>query len=141
MLTHSSAKPRSTKRLVDAGKTGMAGVLAACATCAGAAAPAPAARAPTVDIRHVAIDLKFDLPARQAQGSTTLTLVPRHATDRVNLDAGMLAIESVTLNDRTALRWDYDGGDRDDGLQIQLATAATRRANASHCASPTARSG
>jgi aminopeptidase N len=81
---------------------------------------APTARVRTVDIEHVAVDLRFDWPARQALAGATITLAPLRATDTVNLDAGRLAIESVALADGTPLRFEYDGSDADDALRIAL---------------------
>lgn len=83
--------------------------------------PAPQwARARHFDLKHQVIDLKFDWTKKQALGSTTLTLAPFQPTDRVALDAGKLAIDSVTLVDGKPLAFQYDGGDRDNGLEITL---------------------
>jgi aminopeptidase N len=83
----------------------------------GAAAPARA------ELRHVAIDLRFDWPARQAHGSALLTLEPQTSTDRIALDAGHLKIEAVTLGADSRgkpLTFTYDGGDKDLGLIVAL---------------------
>lgn len=92
---------------------------AATAASRAAAAP-PAADADTVTVQHVALDLRFDWPQRQAHGSATLTLVPRVATRTARLDAGHLRIESVTLVGGRRLASTYEGGDRDGGLVLTL---------------------
>jgi aminopeptidase N len=99
----------------------------ACALCTGASAAEPAlagSRVRNVDVQHVAVDLRFDWRARQALGSAAITLSPLRPSAKVTLDAGMLAIDSVTLaqgaKKRKALRFDYNGGDQDDGLAIAL---------------------
>ncbi|MBX7183708.1 MAG: HEAT repeat domain-containing protein [Vicinamibacteria bacterium] len=73
-----------------------------------------------IDIHHISLDLTFDLKARQARGAAAITLSLLRPAARVALDAGMLAIESVTLANGTPLAFAYDGGDSDDGLVISL---------------------
>ena len=95
----------------------------ACAAALAAArptAPGPAARRRSIDVKHVALDLRFDWGLRRAQGTATITLAPLRAADRVTLDAGRLAIEAVSLAGGSPLAFTYDGGDRDDGLLIRL---------------------
>lgn len=82
--------------------------------------PANGVRSLKTDIKHIAIDLRFDWQKKQAYGSTTITLVPLNRTDKIILDAGMLKINSATLPDGTALKVNYDGGDKNDGLEIIL---------------------
>ena len=48
-----------------------------------------------IDMQHVAVDLHFDWPARQAQATATLTLTSLTTTDTLRLDAALLHIESV----------------------------------------------
>ncbi|MFN8650739.1 MAG: M1 family aminopeptidase [Gemmatimonadales bacterium] len=74
----------------------------------------------TVDVTHLDIDLRLDWAARQARGSTVVTCSPLRATASITLDAGNLAIESITGEDGSTLAWRYDGGDRDQGLAIEL---------------------
>lgn len=97
------------------------GLMALCAsTVAATVAAHPAAvRTPSLDVHHVAIDLRLDLSARRAQGTATLTVAPRSRSTRIHLDAGRLAIDSVTLGGR-ALAWTHDAGDADDNLRILL---------------------
>ena len=77
-------------------------------------------RTSTIDVQHIAIDLRFDWHKRQAYGTTTLTLSLLAPTRTFTLDAGMLAINSVVLANGTALTFHYDGGDKNDGLEIVL---------------------
>jgi aminopeptidase N len=77
-------------------------------------------RARCVDLKHQVIDLKFDWAKKQAFGTTTITLAAFQPTDRIMLDAGNLTINLVTLSDGAPLTFHYDGGDRDNGLEIKL---------------------
>lgn len=98
------------------------GLLAALALHAQGSAPRrPAIRAARAfDLRHQALDLRFDWGARRANGSTRLSIVMLRESDRIALDAGALTIQSVTLANGTPLTHRYDGGDGDDGLAITL---------------------
>ncbi len=69
----------------NASRTGVIVLSAAVCTSHAAGAAATTARTRTLDIRHVAIDLRFDWQARQAIGNSTITLSLRRATDTVNL--------------------------------------------------------
>lgn len=77
------------------------------------------ARARKVDVKHIAIDLRFDWQKRQAFGTTAVTLSLLDAGTEVSLDAGMLTINSIKVNN-TLLKFSYDGGDQDNGLKIKL---------------------
>lgn len=77
-------------------------------------------RARAVDVKHLDIALRLDWKERQARGTTAVTFSPLRATAEVALDAGNLAIDSITAESGTALAWTYDGGDRDQGLTIRL---------------------
>ena len=77
-------------------------------------------RSRTIDVKHIAIDLRFDWQKKQAYGTTAITLAPFKATNKITLDAGMLTINSVALANDTALKFDYDGGDKNDNLKITL---------------------
>lgn len=91
----------------------------ACAVDAQELPPLRLPRVPRSDVRHLALDLRFDLVKRQAFGSATITLAPLTITDSVWLDAGMLTIERVEREGRS-LAFNYDGMDADDGLRIAL---------------------
>lgn len=79
----------------------------------------PAVRLPHIDVAHVALNLKFDWKKKQAYGTSTITLSPVTATDKVYLDAGKLTINSVKMGP-TPMKFEYDGGDKNDGLVITL---------------------
>ncbi|HQU86105.1 MAG TPA: M1 family aminopeptidase [Pyrinomonadaceae bacterium] len=76
-------------------------------------------RSRDVDIKHVAIDLKFDWDKESAYGNTIVTLAPFKNTDKIHLDAAQMQISSVTLNGKS-LKFDYKGGTDDNNLEITL---------------------
>lgn len=82
--------------------------------------PANWMRARTIDIKHIAIDLRFDWVKKQASGTTAITLVPLHTTQFITLDAGMLTIKAITLANGAPLKFVYDGSDKNDALAITL---------------------
>ncbi|HEV7682731.1 MAG TPA: M1 family aminopeptidase [Pyrinomonadaceae bacterium] len=82
--------------------------------------PANWIRSRQVDIKHIAIDLRFDWQKKQASGTTAITLAPFNPTSKITLDAGMLTINSISLSDGMPLKFNYDGGDKNDGLEILL---------------------
>ncbi len=77
-------------------------------------------RSRTIDVKHVAIDLRFDWDKEQAFGSTVVTLSPFKDTDKFLLDAAAMTINSVTLTSGTALKFNYDGKKEDDNLEVIL---------------------
>lgn len=72
-----------------------------------------------VDVQHVRLDLRFDMAARQAQGTATITVVPLQRADTLALDAGDLRIISIVSNGKP-LAFAYNGGHADGGLRIAL---------------------
>lgn len=78
------------------------------------------ARSRTLDLKHLALDLRFDWKKKQAFGTAAISLSPLNATDQVLLDAGMLTINAIALASGKRLTFDYDGGDKNDGLKINL---------------------
>ena len=82
--------------------------------------PATWSRSRKIDVKHIALDLRFDWQKKQAFGTAAVTLSPFQKTDRIALDAGMLTIQTITLANGTPLEFTYDGGDKNDGLQIRL---------------------
>lgn len=62
------------------------------------------------DMRHIALDLKFDWEKEQAYGTATITLAPLVSDMKtVNLDAGLMIINSVKLTGGNAdLQFQYD---------------------------------
>jgi aminopeptidase N len=77
-------------------------------------------RSPKTDVQHIALDLHFDWQKKQAIGTATISFVPLSPTNKVTFDAGMLTINSVKLANGGSLKYEYDGGDRNDGLAITL---------------------
>jgi aminopeptidase N len=72
-----------------------------------------------LDVKHIALDLQFDWKNRQAYGTAAITLAPLDVTSSISLDAGMLTINSITVNG-SIVKFTYDGGDQNDGLHITL---------------------
>lgn len=77
-------------------------------------------RVQNIDIKHIAIELQFDWAKQQAFGTTTILFSPLSSTNKIKLDAGMLTINSILLQSDTKLQYNYDGGDRNDNLEITL---------------------
>jgi aminopeptidase N len=77
-------------------------------------------RSRTIDVKHVAIDLRFDWDKSQALGVTTVTLAPFADTDKVKLDAAMMTINSVKIAGGPVLKYTYDGNRDGDNLDITL---------------------
>ena len=77
-------------------------------------------RSRTIDIKNLAIDLRFDWEKEQAIGSTTVTFSPFNDTDHFSLDAAMMTINLVTLANGTPLKYTYDGKKDGDNLEIML---------------------
>jgi aminopeptidase N len=82
--------------------------------------PLQSIRSPQINIKHIAIDLRFDWQKKQAYGVTAITLAPLNHANTITLDAGMLTINSIALANGKSLKFNYDGGDKNDGLQITL---------------------
>lgn len=77
----------------------------------------------SLDIQHIALDLRFDFAKRQAHGTAEITLSPLKTTNEIALDAGFLSIESVVLlnlEGLVKLAYEYPGGDQNDNLKIEL---------------------
>ncbi len=61
------------------------------------------------DVRHVALDLKFDWEKEQAYGTATITLAPLVSEMKtVELDAGLMIINSVKLLNGNGLQFRYE---------------------------------
>lgn len=72
-----------------------------------------------IDVKNVALDLRFDWQKKQAFGTATITFSPLIPTDKISLDAAMMEINSVSSNGKS-LKFDYEGGEKDDNLKISL---------------------
>ncbi len=73
-----------------------------------------------IDVKHVTLDLKFNWEKKQAFGNASISFVLLAAANSIHLDAGMLTIHSIILSNGRNLHFNYDGGDRDNGLEINL---------------------
>lgn len=72
------------------------------------------------DVKHIALDLRFDWAKKQAYGIANITLALLQPSDKIVLDAGRLVIHSITTPDGKPLTFNYDGSDRDGNLEIWL---------------------
>lgn len=83
----------------------------------------PVAQLPRVrciDIKHIALDIRFDWSKKQVIGQSTITCSMLKSADRITLDAGMMSIQSVMLSNQTKLTFQYDSSDKNDALVINL---------------------
>ncbi|CAN5458490.1 M1 family aminopeptidase [soil metagenome] len=70
--------------------------------------PAHYIRSRDYDMRHIALDLKFDWDKEQAFGTATITLAPLVPDfQKVNLDAGLMVFNSIKLGGKN-LTYNYD---------------------------------
>lgn len=70
-----------------------------------------------VDVKHIRIDVSFDIEARKVFGRCATTFAPiNDGVERVEFDAVEMRIESVTAADGTGLAYDY----ADNKLRIRL---------------------
>ena len=77
-------------------------------------------RSRKIDVKHVAIDLRFDWDKEQAMGTTTVTFSPFSDTNNFQLDAAMMTINSVKLVGGADLKYTYDGKKDGDNLDVTL---------------------
>ena len=77
-------------------------------------------RSRAIDVKHIAIDLKFDWDKESAYGTTTITVAPFKDTNIVYLDAALMTINSVSLLNGTVLKFNYDGKKENDNLEVML---------------------
>ena len=77
-------------------------------------------RSREIDVKHVAIDLRFDWEKESARGSTTIKLSPFRDTDHVSLDAAAMTITSVEMPGGKPLKFVYDAKRDGDNLAITL---------------------
>ncbi len=73
-----------------------------------------------IDVKHIALNLGFDWQKKQANGTAAINLSMLKANDRFTLDAGMLTINSIKLSNGAGLKFNYNGDDKNDGLEIML---------------------
>lgn len=77
-------------------------------------------RSRDIDVKHVAIDLRFDWSKDSAYGSTSVTLAPFKDTDRIALDAADMTVKSVTLVGGGPMTFNYDSKKENNNLEISL---------------------
>ncbi len=77
-------------------------------------------RSREVDVKNVSIDLRFDWDKEQAYGNTVVMLAPFEDLQKFYLDAAAMTINSVTLANGTALKFNYDAKKEQDNLEIML---------------------
>lgn len=81
--------------------------------------PVKEPRVRQIDVKHIALNLRFDWQKKQAFGTATITFSLLNPTDKIALDAGMLTINSIKSGEKT-LKFDYAGDDKNDNLKILL---------------------
>src|SRR5258706_4269610 len=77
-------------------------------------------RSRTIDVKNITLDLHFDWAKEQAIGSEVITLAPFDDTDKFNLDAAMMTIDSGSLVGGGASKFDDDAKKDNDNLAIML---------------------
>jgi aminopeptidase N len=83
--------------------------------------PAQWQRPRTLDVKHIALNLRFDWQKKQAFGTAKITLAPLStisATQAITLDAAMMTINAITLSDGKSLKFDYENSDKNNNLKI-----------------------
>lgn len=73
-----------------------------------------------MDVKHIALNLSFDWIKKQASGTAAITFTMLKTDHKIAFDAGMLTINSVNILSGKPLMYKYDGGDKNDGLEIEL---------------------
>jgi aminopeptidase N len=77
-------------------------------------------RSRKIDVKHLSLDLRFDWTKRQAYGVAAIAFSPFESTNELKLDAAFFKINSVTSGSGAALKFEYEGGDKDNNLKIAL---------------------
>lgn len=75
--------------------------------------------AQTIDTKHLFLDLKFDWQKKQAFGFAEIELMVLNPTSKIQLDAGMLEIYSVSLQGKS-LEFNYSTNPLLEKLEISL---------------------
>jgi aminopeptidase N len=75
---------------------------------------------PSIDVRHIVLDLQFDWPQKQAFGTATVMLSPLSPTDFVVLDAAFMTLYSVSDVNNKRLKYSYLDGETAQNLTIFL---------------------
>jgi aminopeptidase N len=77
-------------------------------------------RSRAIDVKNISINIKFDWDNEQAFGTSTITLTPFKATNKIYLDAAFMTINSVKSGVGKVLKYNYAGKDSDNNLEIML---------------------
>ena len=77
-------------------------------------------RSRKIDVKHIAIDLRFDWDKEQAIGTSTVTAAPFSDSDHITLDAAAMTINSVKNASGKDLKFNYDAKGENDNLDITL---------------------
>ena len=77
-------------------------------------------RSRKIDVKHIAIDLRFDWEKEQAIGTSTVTAAPFMDSDHIQLDAASMTVNSVKLASGQDLKFNYDPKGDNDNLDITL---------------------
>jgi aminopeptidase N len=61
------------------------------------------------DVKHIALDLSFDLQQEQASGIETITFSPLvNDLRNISLDAASMSFSSIKMSDKTPLKYEFD---------------------------------
>lgn len=77
-------------------------------------------RSRSIDVKHLAIDVRFDWDREQVIGATRVDFAPFKALNKFYLDAAQMTIKSVALASGAPLKFTYDGKKDGDNLEIML---------------------
>ncbi|MEP7213586.1 MAG: M1 family aminopeptidase [Acidobacteriota bacterium] len=77
-------------------------------------------RSRKIDVKHIAIDIRFDWDKEQALGTSTVTAAPFMDSDHIFLDAAAMTINSVKNASGQDLKFNYDAKGDNDNLDITL---------------------
>jgi aminopeptidase N len=83
--------------------------------------PAQWQRPRTLDVKHIALNLRFDWQKKQAFGTAKITLAPLSnipAMQAIMLDAAMMTINTITLADGKPVKFEYENTDKNNNLKI-----------------------
>lgn len=73
-----------------------------------------------IDIQHISLNMTFNWSSKQARATASISFSPLNTTDRIYLDAAMLSIIAIHLEDGTSLKYKYDESKINDALEVFL---------------------
>ena len=77
-------------------------------------------RSRSIDVKHLAIDVRFDWDREQVIGTTTVNFAPFKTLNKFYLDAAQMTIKSVASASGAPLKFSYNGKKDGDNLEIML---------------------